>query len=93
MAEQHAHPHRDTQQILNRISHAAGHLNAVGQMVQDGRDCPEVLIQLAAVRAAINSVGRLINSDHMAHCVAEAAETGDQAALERFADAIDKFLK
>ena len=62
-------------------------------MVEEGRDCSDVLIQLAAVRSAINSIGKLIISDHMTHCIASAAETGDRKALDRFTAAIDTYLK
>ena len=89
----HEHPHHQTQQVLNRISRAAGHLNAIGRMIEEGRDCSDVLIQLAAVRSAINNVGKIIISDHMEHCVAQALEQGDRSALERFSAALETFLK
>ena len=50
--EQH---HESTKQVLNRLSRAIGHLEAVRHMVEEGRDCPEVLVQLAAI-FAISSV-------------------------------------
>lgn len=87
------HPHGDTQKIVHRIARAAGHLNAIGQMVEEGRDCADVLIQLSAVRSAVNNIGKLIIRDHMEHCIADAIEHGDHAALEQFTDAIDKYLK
>ena len=93
MCENHAHPHADTQRIVNRIARAAGHLQAIGQMVEEGRDCSEVLIQLAAVRSAVNSIGKLIINDHLAHCITDALEHGDTDALQRFSDAMDKYLK
>ena len=55
--------------------------------------CGDVLIQLAAVRSAINSIGKIVLADHMEHCIAEAVEHGDHEALDRFNDAIAKFLK
>jgi len=87
------HPHTETQQVLNRISRAAGHLSAIGRMIEEGRDCSDVLIQLAAVRSALNNVGKIIISDHLSHCVASAVENGDHEALERFNAALDTFLK
>ena len=93
MCETHAHSHEDTKRIVNRIARAAGHLNAIGQMVEEGRDCADVLIQLAAVRSAVNSIGKLIISDHMEHCIADALEHGDTDAIRRFSDAMDKYLK
>ena len=85
--------HTETKQIVNRISRAVGHLESVKHMVEEGRDCSDVLIQLAAVRSAINGVGKLLLSDHMEHCVAEAIENGDREALKRLNKAIDQFLK
>lgn len=88
--EQH---HESTKQVLNRLSRAIGHLEAVRNMVEEGRDCPEVLVQLAAVKSAINNTGKLILKDHIRHCVAEAVQNGDQDALDALSDAIDRFVK
>ena len=41
----------------------------------------------------MNSIGKLIISDHMAHCITDALEHGDTDALSRFSDAMDKYLK
>ncbi len=62
-------------------------------MVEDGRDCPEVLVQLAAVRSAIDGVCKLILKDHLDHCIVDAVETGDMAAIEDLNRAIEILLK
>ena len=90
---EHHHPHTETKNILNRLSRATGHLEAIRKMVEEDRDCGDVLIQLAAVRSAINNIGKIILADHMEHCVADAVEHGDREALDRFNDAIAKVLK
>ena len=90
---EHHHVHTETKNVINRISRAAGHLEAIRKMVEDERDCGDVLIQLAAVRSAINSIGKIILADHMEHCIADAVEHGDREALDRFNEAIAKFLK
>lgn len=87
------HHHENTQAVLNRLSRAIGHLEAVKRMVEEGRDCSEVLIQLSAVRSAINNIGKIVLRDHISHCVVDAVETGDQKELDDLNDAIDKFLK
>jgi DNA-binding FrmR family transcriptional regulator len=84
--------HAKTRQIDNRLARIEGHVAAVRTMVAQGRPCPDVLTQLAAVRAALDQVGRLVLEDHLAHCVVEAARQGDtrrtladlNAALRRF---------
>lgn len=87
------HKHTDTKVVINRLSRAIGHLEAVKKMVEEGRDCSEVLIQLAAVKSAINNTGKIILKDHINHCVAEALQKGDKKAFDNLNSAIDKFMK
>ncbi|MCD8052011.1 MAG: metal-sensing transcriptional repressor [Clostridiales bacterium] len=89
----HEHNHTQTKAVLNRLSRAIGHLEAVRQMVEDGRDCSEVLIQLAAVRAALTSTGKVILKDHIEHCIVDAVEEGDTQAILDLEKAIDQFIK
>ncbi len=87
----HAHEHTRTRAVVNRLSRAIGHLESVKRMVEDGRDCSEVLIQLAAVRAALNSAAKIIIKDHIEHCLTDVSE-GDSEALMQLNEAIDKFI-
>lgn len=91
----HAHPHnhKNTKAVLNRMNRAIGHMESIKRMVEDGRDCSEVLIQIAAVRSAINNIGKIILEDHINHCIVDAVETGDKKALEDLNEAIEKFVK
>ena len=89
----HSLSHTQTQAVLNRMSRAIGHMEAVKRMVEDGRDCSEVLIQIAAVRSAINNIGKIILEDHISHCIVDAVEHGDGQALEDLKHAIEKFIK
>ena len=92
-AEGHGHVHENTQAVLNRLSRAIGHLESVRKMVENGRDCSEVLIQIAAVRAAITNIGKVILQDHLQHCIVDAVEHDDEQALDALCQAIDKFVK
>ena len=92
-AEEHGHVHENTQAVLNRLSRAIGHLESVRKMVENGRDCSEVLIQIAAVRAAITNIGKVILQDHIQHCIVDAVEHDDEQALDALCQAIDKFVK
>lgn len=53
MTEEHQHErlhqHQDTKKIVDRMSRAIGHMESIKRMVEDGRDCSEILIQLSAV--------------------------------------------
>ena len=89
----HHHSHAQTKAVLNRLSRAIGHLESIRKMVENGRDCSEVLIQLSAVRAAINNTGKVILQDHIQHCLVDAIATGDMEAIEELNKAIDRFVK
>lgn len=93
MNEINKHEHENTKAVINRLSRAIGHLESVKKMVEDGRDCSEVLIQIAAVKSAVNNIGKIILQDHINHCVIDAAATGDQKVLDDLNSAIDKFIK
>lgn len=97
--EEHEHPHHNSSHshtqskaVVNRLSRAIGHLESVKRMVEEGRDCADVLIQLAAVRSALNSTAKVILKDHLEHCITDAAETGDEVLIEELNAAIDKYI-
>ena len=91
--QEHKHVHQNTKAVLNRLSRATGHLESVKRMVEDGKDCSEVLIQLAAVISALNNTGKVILQDHIEHCIVDAIESGDKAAIEKLNKAINSFMK
>ena len=88
----HTHSHEHTKAVLNRLSRAIGHLESIKKMVENGRDCSEVLIQLSAVKAAINNTGTVILQDHIHQCLVDAIESGDMKEIEELNKAIDRFI-
>jgi len=89
----HVHPHTQTKAVLNRMARIIGHMNAVRNMVEKGRDCSDVLIQLAAINAAVTNVSKVILKDHMEHCIIDAAKSNDTETIDKLKSAIDKFIK
>ena len=72
--------HHDRGPILNRLARAEGHFRSVRTMLEDDCPCPEVLLQLAAVRAAIDKIARMVLEDHLDACILNAVTTGDAEA-------------
>lgn len=91
---EHAHVHspEEKKKQLNRIAKAIGHLKSVQGMIERDEDCADVLIQLSAVRAAINNLGKVIIDEHLTHCIYHAIQEGDDTRVKEFQDAIRKFL-
>jgi DNA-binding FrmR family transcriptional regulator len=98
----HSHPEHETnhihsdaslRQIINRLSRIEGHVRGIKTMVTESRPCPEVLIQVAAVRGAIDRVARLILDEHLSECITRAAKEGNiESEIEELKSALDRFL-
>ena len=69
--------HRDQ---LARLRRVEGQVRGVAQMVEQGRYCVDILIQLQAARAALATIERDVLEAHLGACVADAVASGDQAA-------------
>lgn len=91
----HGHPHVHTNKkaVHDRLAKAKGHLESVIRMIDDDRDCAEVLVQLAAVRSAINNAGKVLLQDHISECITEAVIHDDKQKLTDLNKAIEQFMK
>jgi len=86
-------PHKKRKEVMDRLARIEGHVRGLRRMVEEDKDCPELLIQVAAVRAALNQVGRIMLEDHMETCVLEAAKEGkSEKAVAELKDALVKFI-
>lgn len=97
-AENHEHAHHHTHDAqaktrqMNRISRMVGHLEHVKKMIDADEDCAQVLIQLSAIRSALNGLGKEIIREHLDHCITHAIEDGDMEAVEDFEKALQQYL-
>ena len=84
--------HEHTKAVLNRMSRAIGHMNAIKKMLEDGRDCSDILIQLSAVRSEITNLSKVILKDHLDHCIVDAVRNNDEETIDSLKGAIDRLL-
>lgn len=75
---------------LNRIS---GQVEGVRKMIADHRYCPDILIQLRAIRSAIRAVEANILESHLKSCVAESLSHGDIKAAQKKIDELKDIFK
>ncbi len=88
-----AHEHHHRRAIVHRLSRIEGHVKKIKTMVEEGRDCPDVLIQLAAVRSAINKVGQAVLEDHIESCLLDGRpDVTAEAAWLELKEAFDAFF-
>lgn len=79
--------------MVNRLARAIGHLKSVKDMVERERDCSEVLIQLAAVKSAVNGAGKEILKQYLEECLEEELKKQDKTGLAKLSKSIDSFMK
>ena len=83
-------PHQKTKQVADQLARTAGHVTSIKRMVEEGRPCPEVLIQ----RAAIDRAAKLVLEDHVESCLRGAATNGmADEEWERLKRALDSFIR
>ena len=86
--------YKHSKNIVNRLARIEGHVRSVKEMVEEGRECSEILTQLAAVHQAIENTTKAFLKEHMEHCVNRAIKEGKQEeALKEFQTAIDRFMR
>ncbi|SMQ77990.1 DNA-binding transcriptional regulator, FrmR family [Bacillus sp. OV166] len=91
---QHNHNHKERKNVINRLSRIEGHVRGVKQMAIEGRDCPDILLQIAAIRKALDNTAKLIFTDHMENCLVDAVHKGnEQEVLKDIKKALDNFIR
>jgi len=75
-----------------RLKRIEGQVRGLQRMVDEGRYCPDILVQLASVHAALRGVGKLLMRNHLQHCVTDALRSGDPGAAERTYDEVMELM-
>ena len=93
----HEHSPEENARLVNRMARIIGHANSIKTMIETNRNCTEVLIQIAAVRSALNNLGKIILAEHIEECMMDAFNSEDEdekaEVLADLIDAINKFVK
>ena len=93
----HEHAPEENARLVNRMARIIGHANSIKTMIETNRNCTEVLIQIAAVRSALNNLGKIILAEHIEECMMDAFNSEDEdekaEVLADLMDAINKFVK
>ena len=79
--------------LLNRLNRIEGQIRGIKNMVEDERYCIDILNQVSAVQAALNSFNRILLTDHIHTCVVERVEKGDTEVIDELCRALQKLMK
>lgn len=79
--------------LLRRLKLAEGQIRGIQKMVEEDAYCPDILIQVSAVGAALNSFNRELLACHIRSCVAEDIRAGKEESIEEFVKVLQKLMK
>lgn len=79
---------------LKRLNRIEGQVRGLHRMVEEGRYCADILMQIASAHEALRGVGKLLMRNHLEHCVTDALRSGDDLAAERaYEEVLDLMYK
>ena len=85
--------HKRRKEVSDRLSRIEGHVRGLKKMVEEDKPCPEILLQVVAVRAALDKVARIVLEDHVETCLKEAVTSGEtERHLEELKEALSKLI-
>ena len=85
--------HKSRKEVAERLSKVEGHVHGIRKMVDEDRSCADLLIQIAAVRSALDKVAKIILEDHMETCLLEAVKSGEaDESLAELKEALSRFV-
>ena len=79
--------------LLRRLKRAEGQIRGIQNMIENDAWCPDILIQVSAVTAALNSFNKQLLACHIKSCVSEDIRSGDDAAIDEFVGMLQKLMK
>jgi len=81
------------QELIKRLTKIEGQIRGIQKMIKEKRNCDDILIQISAVKSALNAVALKLLEDHVESCVKPSVMAGNTKALDYFLEAVKKMLK
>ena len=79
--------------LMNRLSRIEGQVRGVKRMVEEDAYCPDILIQVSAINAALNSFNKVLLANHIRTCVAEDIREGKDETIDELVVTLQKLMK
>lgn len=90
------HKERESEEVkdlLKRLNRIEGQVRGIKNMVEDDRYCVDILTQVSAIQAALNSFNKMLLSNHIKTCVVKEIQAGDSGVVDELCSTIQKLMK
>lgn len=84
---------QDKRNLMNRLKRIEGQVRGIQNMLDQDAYCPDILMQVAAVNAALNSFNKVLLAEHMRTCVVDKIHQGDDEVIEELVETMQKLMK
>lgn len=84
---------KEYKDLLNRLSRIEGQVRGIKRMVEEDTYCTDILIQVSAVNAALNSFNKVLLANHIRTCVAEDIRAGKEETIDELVATLQKLMK
>ena len=79
--------------LINRLNRIEGQIRGIKAMVERDAYCPDILVQSAAVNAAVNAFNKDLIAGHIRHCVARDVKDGNEEVIDELVSTLQKLMK
>ncbi len=93
-AERHRHPQEETRASIVRTRKIAGQLGAIERMLNEDRNCSEILMQIVSARRGLKSLAEKLIHSHVEHCIAEAQDPAEgKRKLRELLSVLERYVE
>ena len=92
----HSSKHRSDKEykdLMNRLSRIEGQVRGIKGMLEKDAYCPEILVQVSAVNAALNSFNKVLLANHIRTCVADDIRDGKDETVDELVKVLQKLMR
>lgn len=79
--------------LMNRLCRIEGQIKGIKNMLENDAYCPDILIQVSAVNAALNSFNKVLLANHLKSCVIEDIRKGNNQVIDELVKTLQKLMK
>lgn len=84
---------KEYKDLINRLSRIEGQVRGIKKMVENNAYCPDILIQVSAVNAALNSFNKVLLANHIRTCVSEDIRAGKDETVDELVATLQKLMR
>ena len=86
-------PDKEYRDLIHRLNRIEGQIRGIRGMVERDAYCPEILVQVAAANAALNSFNKVLLANHIRTCVARDIREGKEETIDELVATLQKLMK